>query len=276
MGLFNWANMKPMKEGKGVKQQKEPALSVFFGVLQRKFGRFISLNLLYFLTGLPTLIMMGCIGLTLLYFHSGRAATSNMFLPLMLIMIPLIGILSGPATMGVTYVLRNFAREQHAWIMGDMFEKASKNYLQGLIIGVINSCLAFLLTFAYLYYGYFSTGTMAMTPMNYIILLLGIILASLRSYIYPMAVSYKLSIKDLYRYSLALVIMKFPQNLILQLFSLGCICAAFYYPNVGIVITALGGAVLLGFVNVFYTDRVLLENMDEANVKVYPEKEHKL
>ena len=91
-----------------------------------------------------------------------------------------------------------------------------------------------------------------------------------------MAVSYKLSIKDLYRYSLALVIMKFPQNLILQLFSLGCICAAFYYPNVGIVITALGGAVLLGFVNVFYTDRVLLENMDEANVKVYPEKEHKL
>ncbi|MBQ7040099.1 MAG: DUF624 domain-containing protein, partial [Clostridia bacterium] len=137
--------MKPMKEGKGVKQQKEPALSVFFGVLQRKFGRFISLNLLYFLTGLPTLIMMGCIGLTLLYFHSGRAATSNMFLPLMLIMIPLIGILSGPATMGVTYVLRNFAREQHAWIMGDMFEKASKNYLQGLIIGVINSGLAFLL-----------------------------------------------------------------------------------------------------------------------------------
>jgi len=276
MGLFNWANMKTMKEGKGVEARREPPLSVFFGVLQRKFGRFVTLNLVYFFTGLPTFIFMGCIGLTLLYFHSGRAEISNMFLPAMLIMIPLIGIISGPATMGVTYVLRNFAREQHAWIMGDMFEKASKNYVQGLVIGLINSVLAFLLVFAYLYYGYFSTKTLAMTPMNYIILLLGVILSSLRSYIYPMAVSYKLSIKNLYRYSLALVIMKFPQNLLLQLFTFACIYGAFYYPNVGIVLSAVGGITILSFVNIFYTDRVLLQNMDEANEKIYPEKEHRL
>lgn len=276
MGLFNWANMKEMKEGKGVKMRKEPPLTVFFGVIQRKFGKLFTLNLLYLLTGIPTFLFMGCIGFSLLYFHSGRAYMSNMFLPAMLILIPFIALISGPATMGVSFVLRNFAREQHAWIMGDMFEKASKNYLQGLIIGLINSAIAFLLVFAYLYYGYFSTGTLALTPMNYIIMLLGVILASLRSYIYPMAVSYKLSLKNLYRYSLALVIMKFPQNLLLQLFSLGCICLAFYYPNVGIVVSAVGGIVLLGFVNVFYTDRVLLQNMDEANEKIYPEKEHRL
>ena len=276
MGLFNWGNLKPMKEGKGVDPKKESALSVFFGVLQRKFGRFITLNIIHVITALPTFLFMGLIGLTLLYFHSGRAEESNAYLPAMLILIPFIGILSGPATMGVTYVLRNFSREQHAWLFGDTFEKASKNYLQGMIIGVINAVLAFLLVFAYLYYGYFATGTLALTPMNYIIILLGIILASLRSYIYPMAVSYKLSIKNLYRYSLALVVMKFPQNLLLQIFSAACIYGAFYYPNIGIVILAVIGAALLGYVNVFYTDRVLLANMDEKNEKLYPEKEHKI
>lgn len=275
MGLFNWANMRPMKEGKGVDPRKESALSVFFGVLQRKLGRFFSLNVIYLLAGLPKFLFMGCIGLTLLYFHSGRAAESNMFLPAMLILIPFTAILSGPATMGAMYVLRNFAREQHAWVVGDLFEKASKNYVQGLIIGLINSILAFLLVFAYLYYGYFSTGVLKMTPMNYIILLLGVIFSSLRSYIYPMAVSYKLSIKNLYRYSLALVIMKFPQNLLLQLFSLGCIYAVFYYPNIGLIISAVGGIAILDFVNIFYTDRVLLQNMDESNEKVYPKKESK-
>lgn len=271
MGLFNWANMRDMKEGKGVEKKKEPALTVFFGIIQRKIWRLITLNLAYFITGLPTWLFMAAMGFGLYYFHSGRA-DYNVFLPWMLVLIPFIALISGPATMGATFVLRNFSREEHAWVLGDMFEKASKNYVQGLFIGLINACLAFALTYLYFYYGTLQKG---LSFVNYIIILLGFILASLRSYIYPMAVTYKLSLANLYRYSLALVIMKFPQNLLLQGFSLAGICSAFYYPNMGIVISAIGGISLLGLVNVFYTDRVLRENMDSAHEKVYPKKERK-
>lgn len=271
MGLFNWANMREMKEGKGVKERKEPPLTVFFGVLQRKLWRFVTLNLVYLISGIPTWLFMAAMGFGLYFFHMGRA-DYNVCLPWMLILIPFIAFLSAPATMGATYVLRNFAREAHAWVVGDMFEKSSKNYVQGMIIGAINAVLAFILTYAYFYYGTLQQG---LSIVNYILIVLGFILASLRSYIFPMAVTYKLSIANLYRYSLALVIMKFPQNLLLQGFSLACICCAFYYPNIGILISALGGIAILGFVNVFYTDRVLQQNMDESNVKIYPEKEHK-
>ena len=272
MGLFNWANMKEMKEGKGVKERKEPPVSVFFGVLQRKLGKFITLNFAYLLAGLPTWLFMGCIGLSVLFYHSGKT-DYNWFLPVMLILIPFIAILSGPATMGVTYVLRNFSREQHAWVIGDLFEKASKNYVQGAIISTINSLIAFALVFAYFYYGKLSGG---IGPVNAIVVIFGIILASLRSYIYPMAVSYKLKITDLYRYSLAMVIMKFPQNLLLQAVSFGLIYAAFYYPNLGIIISVFGGILFLGYLNIFYTDRVLLKTMDEKHEKIYPEKEHRV
>ncbi len=271
MGLFNWANMREMKEGKGVDRKKQPPLTVFFGILQRKLWRFVTLNLFYLISGLPTWIFMAAMGLGLYFFSMGKA-DYNIFLPWMLIMIPFITFISGPATMGATYVLRNFAREEHAWVVGDMFEKASKNYLQGAAIGFINSVIAFILTYAYFYYGTLQQG---LSIVNYILIVLGFIFASLRSYIFPMAVTYKLNLKNLYRYSLALVILKFPQNLLLQLFSLLCICLAFYYPNIGILLTAVGGIAILGFVNVFYTDRVLQQNMDSANIKIYPEKEQK-
>ena len=273
MGLFNWANMREMKEGKGVDLRREHPLTIFFSVIQRKFSKFFKLNFTYLITGLPTFVFMAAAALAILFFHSGRFEEARNFIPMMLFMIPLIALISAPATMGVTFVLRNFSREKHAWVVADVFEKASKNYVQGLVIGLINSIAAFLLVYAYLYYGYFATGVFKLAIPNYIIMLFGIILISLRSYIYPMAVSYKLSIKNLYRYSLMLVIMKFPQNLLLQLFSLGCIYAAFYYVNVGLIISAIIGIALLGFVNIFYTDRVLIANISEENEKVYPEKE---
>lgn len=269
MGLFNWANVRNMKEGKGVKKRKEPAHVVFFGVLQRKFWRFITLNFIYLLAGLPTWIFMGAGSLSLLYFHLGRT-DFNMFFPVMLCCIPLIALISGPATLGMSYVLRNFAREKHAWILADMFETASKNYVQGMLIGLINSVVAFALIYAYLYYGVMAQS---LGIMNYILIILGFVFAMVRSYIFPMAVSYKLSLGNLYRYSLALSIMKFPQNLILQIFSLACILVVFQYPSFGIVISAFGGISLLGFLNVFYTDRVLLQNMDQENEQIYTERE---
>ncbi len=268
MGLFNWANMREMKEGKGVERRREKPLEVFFGVIQRKFWRFVTLNFLYFLTGLPTWVFMASGGLALAFFHAGQT-NFNIFFPIMLCCIPLIALISGPATLGATYVLRNFAREKHAWIAADMFEIASKNYVRGMLIGLINSVVAFALVYAYLYYGTVNGG---LNIMNYILIVLGFLFAMTRSYIYDMAVSYKVSISNLYRYSIALSVMKFPQNLLLQIFSLGLICLAFYYPNVGIIISAFFGIAFLGFINLFYTDRVLIKNMDEGNEKFYTER----
>lgn len=253
-------------------KQKEPPVKVFFGVIQRKWFRFVMLGSVYFVAALPLLAFAVFALFGMYAFHtspvSGATVYGNM-LQFMLVCIPLIALISGPATMGITYVLRNYAREQHSWGISDLLEKASKNYMQGVWIGLINSVFVLMMEWMYFYYGTMN-GEVKLTYVNYIILMLVGVFFMVRSYIYPMAVSYKLSLKNLYRYSMALALIKLPQNILLQAFSCAVIVLAFYfYPTIGICMTAFGGMAFMGYTHIFYVDRVLLANMDEVNEKEY-------
>ena len=48
----------------------------------------------------------------------------------------------GPCRAGMTYVLRNFACEQHAWI-SDIWDKAKENWKQGMLFGVLDMLVLF-------------------------------------------------------------------------------------------------------------------------------------
>lgn len=259
-------------ENREVSREKEHPVKIFFGVIQRKWFRFAMLGSIYFLSAIPVLAFAVFALFGMYAFHAspieGATVYGNM-LQLMLICIPLIALISGPATMGVTYVLRNYAREQHSWGISDLLEKASKNYKQGFLLGLINSVFVLLMVWMYYYYG-IKDGEAKLTYVNYIILVLLGLFIMMRSYIYPMAVSYKLSLKDLYRYSMALAFIKLPQNLLLQIVSGAILVLVFaFYPIIGICLTAFGGMAYMGYLHIFYVDRVLLANMDEVNKKEY-------
>lgn len=257
MGLFNWANLRN-REGKGVeKKESENAIVVFFGVFGRKFWRFITLNLIYAILGLPIWLFMYIGGMSFLEFLSGNPEY-NRFLPFMLAAIPMIALIGSPATMGVTYILRNFSRQEHAWVPGDLFDKASKNYVQSLLIGLINSIVAFLLLFAYFYYGV-TYPTFAL--MRYIVIALLFIFIMMRNYLYLLAVTYKLSLKKIYQYALILTFVNLPQNAILVAVCMGLIWCSFYYMTLGYVLTTVILPVFLGYLTCFYCDRVISKNV---------------
>ncbi|MBR3942526.1 MAG: hypothetical protein IKJ55_04140 [Clostridia bacterium] len=279
MGLFNWAKARELPSGNEVKKGKQSPLKIYFGVLKRKFFRFITLGSVFFVSVLP-MIVFAVFGMMAMYsFHlSGAKETMEGVRSLygycmvwMAICVPLIALISGPATMGATYVLRNYAREKHAWGLSDMLEKASKNYFQGMMIGLINSIVILFMVWMYYYYGNIS-GTPKMHMVNYIILVILAILLMMQSYIYPMAVSYKLKLKDLYRYSLTLVLLKLPQNVLLLAGTVGFVMLIYNFSiSALIAVCLLGGVAIVWYTHLFYTDRVLLENMDEKNEKVYAE-----
>lgn len=272
MGFFNWANMKYTTDGKGVeKQEKRNPVGIFFGIIGRKFWKFVTLNLTYAFVGLPTWCFMAICATSFLMFHVNNE-NYNQLLPYLLVLIPFITLVSSPATMGVTYVLRNFAREEHAWVPGDVFDKASKNYKQGIVIGLINSVVAFLLLYSYFYYAKASGG---IGFMNYLILLLGLLFLMMRNYIYPLAVTYRLSIGNIYRYAMVFVLMKLPQNFLIVAGCLILIYASFTYINLGMILSAVILISLLGFLTNFYCDRVIQANMQSQNERIYPPREQK-
>ena len=44
----------------------------------------------------------------------------------------------GPATAGITYIMRNFAREEHAWIWSDFKDTFKANFKQASAVYLIN------------------------------------------------------------------------------------------------------------------------------------------
>ena len=98
MGFFN-ANFE--KEGKGVsKDIQAPRFILFFQIIGRRFWDLILLNLLYILFCIPIVTI-------------------------------------GPATAAMTKILRNYARQEHAFLWADFIETFKANWKQAAIFGAI-------------------------------------------------------------------------------------------------------------------------------------------
>lgn len=149
-----------MKEGKGVsKDEKTPRLILFFQIFFRKFWNLIIINLLYFLFCLPVVTI-------------------------------------GPATAGLTKLMRNYAREEHAFIWGDFIETFKKNFKQAFIYSVLD-----LFVVAFLVLDFMAVANISNRVMS--VLCLAAILLSftvwtfMRFYIYNMMVTFRLTFKQL-------------------------------------------------------------------------------
>ena len=130
----------------------------FFELYFRKFWRFLTLNLWYFLITLPMVLYVfytlngyyaekleeigeGVILLAGVGFIANVVSFVPRFLNVPLLVVSVL--VYGPITMGLTYIFRNFAREEHAW-MSDLWSRAWSNAKQGLFFGIMDILVLFL------------------------------------------------------------------------------------------------------------------------------------
>ncbi len=131
-------------------------------------------------------------------------------------------IVLGPVQAGVTYIFRNYSREEHAFIWGDFKDHAKKNWKQSLITSAI-SILAFIIMSVNL--SFYSSGDIVKNSflnsiLTGLMFILFMIFAMMQMYIYPMLVTFKLTLRQLYKNSLLLTIAKLPSNIGIFLLSL--------------------------------------------------------
>jgi len=200
---------------------------LFFELFFRKFWRFITLNIYYFLVTLPMLVMVYFMinG----YFADQLISESGEFMD----MLPGIGIfasivssipgflhtplvilsivLYGPATMGVTYIYRNFAREEHAW-MSDFVSRGWANFRQGLFFGILDVIVVWLLA-----NGILGDFTFGMAAFGIVVKTLSVIALIvylfMRHYFYMIAVTVNLSCFAILKNSWYFVVLGFWRNL---------------------------------------------------------------
>lgn len=229
-GFFDYT-----KPGKGVdpdEPQKHPFFH-FWELLWRKLSRFLIINLLYFVVFLPILTLiyiifyMNLIELTPL--AAGEEGFSLPLLPGMLAAIAgslptfvawlLLGlsiILYGPATCGLTYMLRNFYRQEHTWV-SDFFDRAKRNFKQGIVLGILDVAVVTLLMMN-MFYTVDPAGEGMMvwllTIAKYLSVLLLVIYAFMRQYTYLMAVTFDLRLPQIMRNAFIFAILGLWRNLL--------------------------------------------------------------
>ena len=216
----------------------------FFELYFRKFWRFLTMNLWYFLITLPMVLYVFYAlngyfadrleeigeGVMLI---SGVAFLANVFsfIPRFLNM-PLL-ILSllayGPITMGFTYILRNFAREEHAW-MSDFWSRAWSNVRQGLFFGIAD-ILIVCLCVSGMFGGLAAEGknvSYALSVIRSVVCGIALVVwLFMRHYTYLMAVTVNLSVFHILKNAWLFVILGFGRNVLSSLVTLACMVVTF-------------------------------------------------
>ena len=233
-GFFGFGDFT--KEGKGVDKNapKKRGIFAFFELYFRKIGRLCKLNLLYILACIPTtavvFFLSGLISSSLLNMFSQPIAaalglsapdlTNADYLKYTVILDMAVRIIScllftvlwgmGPVTAGYTYILRNYSREEHAWLWSDFWQYTKENFKQAIAVWLIDLAAFVIMFYAFLFY---STAHGAVSSLKYVIGVMLVVFTMMHFYLYPMMVTFRLPLKALYRNSFLFALMKLPLNL---------------------------------------------------------------
>ena len=171
-GLFNYE-----KEGPGIEKDapKKKTFIVFFETFFRNFWKFIPLNLVYIAISLPVLT-------------------------------------NGLANVGITNVARNTARDKHSFGLSDFFETIKKNFKQGLLAGIINTVILFLITFSVWFY-YTGKGTFAVIGLGISLAML-FVFTVINFYLWTLIITFKFTLKQAYKNSFKFVFINMLKNLL--------------------------------------------------------------
>ena len=189
MGMFS----QYTKEGHGIskEQANAPAFIQYFRILGTRFWSLIWLTLIYETFLLPGIALIG--GSLFVYYYQRS-------IPLMLAVVfagvLYLGGIGGPATAGIVKVLRNWSRREAAFVWGDYWETFRKNFKLAAVVGIIDSLVGAILLFN-LYFYYINDNIP--TLYFWVVVLTFVVFLFMNYYLFTMLITFKLSIKQLYK-----------------------------------------------------------------------------
>lgn len=256
MGLFGGGYAKP---GKGVSKE-EAAKRNYFDILGRHFWDLVKLNLLFVVCNIIFIAAAVLLALTYLMnfeeFLDGIIQAKYVLLP-PLPFVPFM--MMGPFIAGLTYVLRNWSRQEHAFLVSDFFEHTKKNWRQGLRMSVISTTATFLYLTAVIFY--LKSGLPAMIVLA-VSAVIGFMMLAMSFYTYPMIVTFDMKLRDILKNAWIFAMAKLPQNLFfLIVISAVHLLLLYYLPLVWILLMGLILIAWTGYTINYYAWHVMDKHM---------------
>ena len=279
-GIFGFFDFT--KPGKGVDPDEPEKRAVFryLDILWQKKGKLIALNFFYFVCILPIILafylflyepfMTRLLGEELLVgtlFVAMFAFIFSLPPPVLILLMAVSVFLLGPVTCGLTYVLRNFVRREHAWV-SDFWQRAKMNFKQGLFLGIVDALM--------FYVGFFNI-TLFFDPVYEVptffavgAIVVFIIFLCMRNTLYLMAVTVELTNFQLLRNAFLLTFDGLWRHLLTGfIYTIYIVLILLINPYVELFVLPLLGFSLLGFTSVFICyplvhKRLILPHLERA------------
>ncbi len=285
MGLFGGNYAKP---GPGVDKDapKKKGLFLYFDILTRKFTKLIQANLIY---SLMSILWIAVLYFLSMFFTQGfigkltegivvegmtdEQIQSMYSVVIRMVMLSGIWLIigSGPASAGLSYILKCFTHEEHAWIWGDFKDKMKENFKQAIIMPFldlavmlfgVNACVFYYASYQQSYAPYWFVLFVVMCIML-------LIYAVMHFFIYPLMVTFETTFSQLFKNAFLLALAKLPMCVLFMLLGGGVLFAAFSFLNPMIVVAVLlfGGYGLMRFPVEFYVVRAIDKLMPDMKKK---------
>ena len=240
------------KQGKAdytVENMPQTRLQLFGEVLKVRWSALFGVNLLYMIAWIPAIVWTVINALALVNLPEGGTVDqmTGLVFTWLMVMIPCIAI-TGPFNAGVSYVLRNWARDEHSFVLSDFKDAVKANWKQALIMSLIDGVMPFVLFTGWRFYGSMIQNSMIYVVPLGLLMLVGIIWALASMLVYPMLITYELKTRDVIRNSVLLSVAKLPFAVLIKLLT-------FAVPAVGIGLGLLIPSIqwqILGIVALLY------------------------
>lgn len=273
MGLFN----SYLKPGPGVSKDapQKTAFFLFFDIYFRKFWDLIKVNLLYFISILIFFVPASLILIPL--FTNFKETVGNLFLTyqsggthfslpnpwLILYALP-IG-LAGPATAGFTYIMRNFAREEHAFLWSDYKDTIKANWKQALAVGLLQIVVSTLLVFSISYYYQSSHAHLVFLLPFVFTMIVSLLFLFMQYYVYVLIITFRLTLLQVFRNALIFAFLGLGRNFLITIFSAVALLLTFYFVPLAVVFLPMITLSTIGLIINFAVWPIIQKYMIDPN-----------
>lgn len=203
-------------------------VSLFFLVLKDHFFDLVKVNFLQLIFWIPFLIwsFLNLIAVqsmdvdAMLAMENGSQMimdTMRSYFFIWLVgVIPCVAI-TGPSSAGAAYIMRNWARDQHAFLFSDFKDAFKSNWKQALATSVLTSFVPVLAYTALTFYGELAGSNMFMMAPMIVVFTAVLMWALMLPLIYPMMIGYELKLKDIFKNAFLMSCARLPQMVLSRL-----------------------------------------------------------
>ena len=134
----------------------------------------------------------------------------------LLMLIPCI-LITGPVQAGMAYVMRNWARDEHAFAWSDFKDAVKDNWKQALGISTITGLLPIIMYVGYNFYSSMQSESMLFMVPQMLMIVIGFVWFLALVFFYPLMVTYKMIFGQLIKNGMMLAVARLPQTVVIRL-----------------------------------------------------------